>query len=151
VKSYFDTNMIVALYSSEPLSSKAELEIKTCPTPLTITNLTELEFFSAISKKVRYLPNGLAKNKADVIIKKFKKHERERYYNKIILSESHYMLAKQWLEKLNHKLPLTTLDELHLSFVELEKMLLITSDRKLAKSATVLNINHKFISESDSR
>lgn len=142
--------MLVAYYCPEKLSSIAEQEIIKSSIPLIITNLTEVEFYSSISKKLRNSENPLTKTQATEFINKFRRHQKERYYERISLEEKHYSLAKQWLEKLNVKLPLTTLDALHLSFVESKQMFLITSDIKLSNSAKILGIKHKLISENNS-
>jgi hypothetical protein len=49
---YIDTSIIVAYYYPEPLSEKVDAFLSTQVRP-SISALTELEFFSAISKKVR--------------------------------------------------------------------------------------------------
>ena len=49
---YVDTSVIVAYYCTEPLSEKAEDFVTTHARPA-ISNLTELELFSAISRKIR--------------------------------------------------------------------------------------------------
>jgi len=53
---YIDTSVLAAYYCPEPLSDKAEEFILASGTPV-ITDLTRLELFSAISRKVR---EGLA-------------------------------------------------------------------------------------------
>ena len=49
---YVDTSIIVAYYCPESLSEKSEAFITT-HARLAISNLTELELFSAISRKIR--------------------------------------------------------------------------------------------------
>jgi predicted nucleic acid-binding protein len=50
--SYLDTSIIVPAYCTELLSSRVD-EVLLREVDLTISNLTEVEFYSALSRKVR--------------------------------------------------------------------------------------------------
>ncbi|MGG6269768.1 type II toxin-antitoxin system VapC family toxin [Leptolyngbya sp. AN03gr2] len=50
--SYLDTSIIVPAYCTEPLSNRVD-EVLLQEVELIISNLTEVEFYSALSRKVR--------------------------------------------------------------------------------------------------
>jgi predicted nucleic acid-binding protein len=55
---YLETSVLAAFYVPEPLSAKAERAVRSEAKPA-ISELTELEFFSAVARKVR--SGGLAR------------------------------------------------------------------------------------------
>ena len=132
---YVDTNIIVAYYCPESLSEKAENFLTTHLHP-TISSLTELEFFSALSRKVR--EGGLARKKAAQIAAKFFGHVDGHFYRCISVERHHCALARDWLNLFTTKLK--TLDSLHLAIASSEGFTLVTADRGLFESAKFFNI-----------
>lgn len=128
---YIDTSILVAYYCPEYLSKKAEQFILSLNEPI-ISVLTEIEFLSALSKKLR--KKEINKTTANKIIKYYQIHVDEGYYKKVPIKLDHYLQAKTWLS--NFKIPLSTLDALHLSIAVLDKIPFVTADKKLATAAS---------------
>jgi predicted nucleic acid-binding protein len=127
---YIDTCVLAAYYCPESMSEQAENILQTIQNPM-ISLLTEVELFSAISKKFR--KNELTKKSAQQIVAMYKAHVKDGYYQKIPIKPEHYLYAQDLLESFNYSLH--SLDALHLAIATCEKILLLTSDQNLAKVA----------------
>jgi predicted nucleic acid-binding protein len=77
---FIDTSVIIAYYCPETLSDKIEDYLKNLSTPV-ISNLTELEFGSAISKKIR--TKEISLSDAEKLQAFFQMHLNDDYYIKI--------------------------------------------------------------------
>ena len=130
---YVDTSVLVAYYCPERLSEEAEKLLMKQPRPA-ISSLTEVEFFSAVSQKVRRKEINL--RDASRITAKFLAHLDADYYTYVPLEGHHYRLARDWIGMF--KMELTTLDAVHLAVASSEGLTLITSDQGLFKSARAL-------------
>lgn len=137
---YIDTSVIVAYYCPEPLSEKAESFITTHVQPA-ISSLTEVEFFSAISRKIR--EGGINQTDASRIIAKFLAHIDDYFYTRLLIEPHHYMLARDWIGQFNA--PLRSLDALHLAVASSAGLTFITADEALSKSAKLLAVNAIFL------
>ncbi len=133
---YLDTSIIAAYYCPEPLSDKAE-SFLTANNQLAISSLTELEIFSAISRKVR--EGNLNKKSAGRILAAFFSHLDNQLYIVIPVESRHYRLARDWIGLLNNSL--RSLDALHLAIASMEGRSIVTSDHGLARSAGTLGID----------
>jgi hypothetical protein len=130
---YVDTSLLAAYYCPEALSEKAEIFLTT-HSPLFISTLTELEMFSAISRKVR--GKELNRPTASRILAKFLSHLDGRFYTCLSVETQHIRLAHDWVGQFNTRLK--SLDALHLAVASLEGLNLVTADRDLAESAKIL-------------
>ncbi|OQW96592.1 MAG: hypothetical protein BWK74_08165, partial [Desulfobacteraceae bacterium A6] len=74
---YIDTSVLVAYYFPEPLSDKVESFLTTCMQPA-ISRLTEVEFYSALARKIR--SGELAKIDAERLTDSFLLHIEESMY-----------------------------------------------------------------------
>ena len=83
-----------------------------------ISSLTEIEFFSAISRKVR--EKSMYRRDANRIVAKFLSHVNSQYYASVPLQNHHYKLARDWIGMFS--LPLKPLDSLHLAICSSEGM-----------------------------
>ena len=133
---YIDTSVLVSYYYPERYSEKIEKFLMTKKDFL-ISVLTELEFQSAISKKVR--AKEIELNNAKRIIDRFLLDIKEGYYTKLSITEDHFIQATNWIAQFNTSL--RTLDALHLAFAYLNRALIITTDNKLSQSAIELSID----------
>jgi predicted nucleic acid-binding protein len=133
---YMDTSVIVAYYCPEALSEKAEALITTQVRPA-ISVLTEVELFSALSRKVR--EGDMDRVDSGRIIAKFLSHVEGLYYTKLFIEPHHYRLARDWIGQF--ETPLRTLDALHLAVACSEGFALATADQTLAKSAETLSVD----------
>jgi len=133
---YLDTSVLAAYYCPEPLSDEAESIVRASRTPA-ICDLTEVELFSALSRKVR--TRELDATEAERIATKFLTHLEDNLYKRFALERRHYLLARDWLGRFS--LPIRTLDALHLAVATSEALRLVTADRGFARSAEALGID----------
>lgn len=133
---YVDTSILAAYYCPEPLSERVEVYMISHDLPA-ISNLTEVELCSAISRKVR--EGGMNKDDAGQIITKFLYHLDEGFYIKLPVESHHYRLAREWIRQFNTNL--RTLDAIHLAVAFSKGLTVITADESFSKSAEILSIN----------
>jgi len=133
---YIDTSVLVAYYCPEPLSEKAEALVTAhiCPA---ISTLTEVEFYSAISKKIRM--QEMDRSDGSKIIAKFLAHINDHFYTKLLIKSHHYILARDWIGQFNTSL--RTLDAIHLAITSTEGLTIITADETLSKSAKIFGVD----------
>jgi len=132
---YVDTSIIVAYYCPESLSERAEAFLTAQARPA-ISSLTEVEFFSALARKVR--EGGMARNAAVRISSQFLGHLQGLFYSYLPVERRHYTLAREWLGLFSTRL--RTLDSLHVAVASSEGLPLSTADRNLYESARYLHI-----------
>ena len=130
---YIDTSVLVAYYCPEPLSEKAEKLLISYLKPA-ISSLTEVEFFSAVSRKVR--KKEINSKDAGRVTARFLAHMDSDNYTYIPIERHHYRLARDWIGMF--KIELRTLDAIHLAVASSEGLTLLTSDQRLFKSAKIL-------------
>lgn len=133
---YVDTSVLVAYYTPEPLSEKVETFLTAHEKPI-ISALTEIELFSAVSKKVR--AKEMKRKDAGRVVARFLADKENGYYTCLHLEASHYRLARDWIGMFI--LPLRTLDVLHLAISSSEGLDIVTTDPGLFKSAKALSLN----------
>jgi len=141
---YLDTSIIVPFYVPERKSTKVE-RFLTEQTDLSVSVLTEVEFVSAISKKVRI--KELAVGDANRVTTLLQDHIDDAYFLKLSLDHTHYELARDLLNRFD--LTLNSLDALHLSVALSGKMTFVTLDKNLYKAAKTLGIPTIDISKFD--
>ncbi len=137
---YVDTSVLAAYYCPEPLSLAAERALRNLSSPL-ISDLTLVEFVSAISRKVR--EKTLSRESAARVMAQFEAHVEDGYYEVLALRPRDYRLAKSWLGQLNGTL--RTLDALHLAVAEAASRTIVTADRRLAAEARRLAVPVKLL------
>ncbi|MGH9460305.1 MAG: type II toxin-antitoxin system VapC family toxin [Vicinamibacteria bacterium] len=133
---YLDSSVLAAYYCPEPLSTKAEQLIRSQTRPA-LSDLTEVELFSAVSRKTRV--RELSRVDAERITSQFLAHLESNLYTRLALQRRHYQLAREWLGRFSK--PLRTLDALHLAIAASEHLQLVTSDEGLARSGTRLAVS----------
>jgi predicted nucleic acid-binding protein len=133
---YIDTSVLAAYYCPEALSDKAEEIITSAAMPV-ISELTRLELFSAISRKVR---EGMPPEDGNRIIRQFEFHLLEqKLYRQLDINEHHYSMAANWIVQFNSSL--RTLDGLHLALSCTAHLALLTADIRLAEAARFFGID----------
>jgi len=137
---YLDTSVLVAYYCPEPLSEAVERTLRRMEQPA-ISALTEVEFASALARKVR--EKGMSREEANLVLNEFKAHISQRLFARIPVDREHYTVAFTWLTQFS--LPLRTLDALHLAIASGADLDLITADRGLAQSAGELGVRYKLV------
>lgn len=133
---YIDTSVLVAYYCPEPLSEKVEVFLTAHIRPV-ISSLTDLELFSALSRKVR--EKGMDRKDAGRVAAKFVAHLNNHYYTYLSVEAHHFRLARDWIGMF--KINLRSLDALHLALASSEGLAIVTTDQKLSKSAKTLSLN----------
>lgn len=108
--------------------------------PAIISEMTCLEFNSAVSKYVR--TDTITKEDARRVLSAF---DQQRQKNFVVLPvQSVYVeMAHEMIAQLNTSLK--TLDAFHLATAHANNCLLATADKQLAAAAAVLNIEHYFV------
>jgi hypothetical protein len=132
---YIDTSLLVPYYCPEALSQPAERTLRGDPRPA-ISDLVEVEFFSALAKKVR--ARELSPADATRTGERLLDHLQAGLYTRIAVERRHYEAARGWLARFT--LPLRALDALHLALADLEGLRLATSDQDLSQSAKRLGV-----------
>jgi predicted nucleic acid-binding protein len=84
---YLDTSVLVAYYYPEPISPLVEKFVRTLSRP-GICVLTEVEFASALSRKVR--ENTLTPEDASRIERLFQSHVEEGLFRRLMIDADHY-------------------------------------------------------------
>ena len=137
---YADTSIVVAYYCTEEKSQDVE-NLITGTEDVAVSMLTELEFHSALSRKVR--EKAITVKDARRISSQFELHIKGDYFTILQIEASHYAIAKNWISGFDTSL--RTLDAIHLSIAFSKNITIATSDRLLAKSAEALGVSVKFI------
>ena len=132
---YIDTSLLVPYYCPEALSQVAERTLRSDSSP-TVSDLIEVEFFSALARKVRM--KDMSATDARRTGLQFVDHLQAGLYARIAIERRHYDAARAWLARFS--LPLQTLDALHLAVADLEGLRLATADRDLSRCARRLGV-----------
>lgn len=132
---YVDTSALMPYYCPERLSRAAERALRSDPRP-SVSDLVEVEFFSALSQKVR--AGQISEAEARGVGDQFLRHLEAGFYGRLALHRTHYETARAWLGRF--ALPLRALDALHLALTDAEGLHLATADQHLARSANALGI-----------
>ncbi len=137
---YIDTSVLVAYYYPEEKSSEVEHLLINTDKPA-ISQLTAVEFTSALSKKIR--EHTLTKQDGVKLIALFRDHIRHKSFYNLPVKPNHYSKASSWISLFTT--PLRTLDALHLAIAQENDITIVTSDVKLAGAADLLKVKFQFI------
>lgn len=133
---YLDTSVVVAYYLPEPLSHQAQRILQTQTRP-TISELVEVEMFSALSLRVR--TGSLSREDALKVSDLFVSHLRAGVYTRLHVRAGHYRRARELIGRFD--LPLKAMDALHLAIASTEEVRLLTADQQLGRNASALGID----------
>jgi len=132
---YIDTSILAAYYCPEALSDKVEEILINTEEPA-VSQLTEIELASAISRKIR--ENSLSKEDGEIILSLFQTHIDQKSFIYLPIQTKHYSIAKKWIAQFNT--PLRNLDAIHLVIAHEKSIPILTADAKLANSAKILGV-----------
>ena len=132
---YLDTSVIAPFYWAEALSDTVEELLRT-ETERGLSQLVEVELFSALSRRVRM--KEISQEDARAIATRFQTHLDNDFYTRILLESVHYRLARDWIGRFDTSL--RTLDALHLACASCNSLCLMTADDALAQSAEALGV-----------
>jgi len=127
---YIDTSALVAYYCPESMSESVENALLVITDPH-ISYLTDLEFHSAISKKVRN--RELHSADGHKIINLYQSHVSDQLYRWLPLDLEHFQLARSWIARFSTSL--RTLDGLHLAVAALRGIPIMSLDAQLVAAA----------------
>lgn len=132
---YLDTSIVLPYYIHDPFSSDAQDIFTTYLAPA-ISELVELEFFSALSLRLR--TGDMRRAQADRAVALFLSHLEGGFYRRLHLNAGHYIVARELIARFD--VPLRAPDALHLAIAAAESLPLITADQQLARAAEHLNL-----------
>lgn len=133
---YLDTSVVAPFYWQEALSDRVEELLRDEP-ELGLSQLVEVELFSALSRRVRM--GEIAQEQAREVAEQFQAHVEGGFYVRIPVEAAHYELAREWISRFDS--PLRTLDALHLAIAASNEISLVTADEGLAESARMFGID----------
>ena len=132
---YFDTSVILACYAPEARSLDAQHCLEACD-DIVISQLTETEFCSALSRKVRM--GELPREDAQFLIHSFHVHKDDGLFHFAPITSTIFTTASRWLAECST--PLRTLDALHLAIAQAANVPILTADKPFIQSAQQLGI-----------
>jgi uncharacterized protein len=127
---YLDTSVVAPFYWQEQLSDMVQELLHNEP-DVALSQLVEVELFSALSRRVRM--GEISQDQARAIADLFEGHIDYGFYTRLPVEALHYRLAQNWIRRFDT--PLRTLDALHLAIASSQGICLITADQGLAGSA----------------
>ncbi len=137
---YIDTSVLAAYYCPEALSDKVEEILLNTKEPA-VSQLTEIELASAISRKIR--EHTVSKEDAEMILSLFQTHIDQKSFIYLPIQTKHYSIAKKWIAQFNT--PLRSLDAIHLAIAYKKNITILTADAKLADSAKILGVDVRLL------
>ena len=139
---YFDTSALLPYYRQEKTSADVEkLLCSLCP-PIVISDLTRVEFLSAIARWVRMAE--ISEPQANLLENTFNADGKTGLYLRKSLGRTCYMQAEKWLSV--RKTSMHTLDALHLACCLTSQAKMVTCDIVLHQSAELFGISSMLIS-----
>ncbi len=137
---YLDTSVVAPFYWQEQLSDKVQTLLGNEP-EVALSQLVEVELFSALSRRVRM--GEISQDQARAIAERFEAHIDYGFYTRLQVEALHYSLAQEWIRRFDT--PLRTLDALHLAIASSQGICLITADRGLAGSAEAFGVKVRLL------
>lgn len=130
-----DTSVIVAFYIPEATSSRVQ-RLFSSSTELAISSLVEVEFASAIARRVRM--KSITKHEGQRVLEEFRSHMQDNLYAFKPITQEVFTLANQWLG--SFQTSLRTLDAIQLAVAHVNDLPFVTADKVLIKSAKELGV-----------
>ena len=132
---YLDANVLVALLTSEPLSTRADDFVGNNPEGLIVSDFAAAEFASAIARRVRTRETTVEDARRDVADFDVRV---ARLTVRTDLNASDIAVAATYLRRLD--LTLVTPDALHIAIARRIDAILVTFDRTMAVAAGALGV-----------
>ena len=132
---YLDTSALVAIYLPEAASDRAEA-IVSAELPCAISDLSEVEFYSAISRRLRM--KELKRSDALTVIDAFADDVKVQRFQLAHVETSHFRIARSLIARFDT--PLRSLDALHVAIARDRGFQLLTLDKSLAKASRRLGL-----------
>lgn len=130
---YFDTSVIVPLFITDPLTERAETLIRTTWPVAMVSDYSEAEFASAVSRRVRI--GDIGRDAAQIVFSQFDAWIA-RGTQKIEFVPADLSTAASFVRRLD--LPLKTGDAIQIAMTHRIGAILATFDRQMLQSAIAL-------------
>lgn len=141
---YFDTSALLPYYREEAASSLINDMLVGLEPPVLISDLTRVEFLSAVARWVRM--NELTESQAGLIENTFLEDVRCGLFVGCPLKREHYRQAERWIS--SRKSSLRTLDGLHLACCLQQGAEMVTCDALLHSAASTFGIPSRLVDAS---
>jgi len=138
---YLDTSALLPYYREEDTSDAVQNFLSSLHTPICISDLTEVEFSSAVSRWARM--NEISEAQACLIENAFADDLGSSLFRLLSITTKDYRQAQNWISQ--RKTALRTLDSLHLACSFAAGLKMVTSDEVLAQAADTLGVPCRFI------
>ena len=138
---YLDTSALLPYYREEETSQAIQAFLSSLRFAISISDLTEVEFASAVSRWVRI--KEITEAQAALVENAFDEDSRSGLFRRLSITTAHYRQAKKWIS--SRKTALRTLDALHLACCFRAGVEIVTCDEVLATSADVLGMPYRFV------
>ena len=138
---YLDTSALLPYYREEKNSRAIQGFLSSLSLSAGISDLTELEFTSVLSRWVRI--KELNEAQANLVEDAFKEDKRSNLFRRLSITTKHYRQAHKWISA--RRTALRALDALHLACSFADGLEMVTCDKMLAKSADVLGVPYCFV------
>ncbi len=135
-KYYFDTSAILPYYRQEDKSDLVEKMLCSLRPPVIISDLSRVEFVSAIARLVRMAE--ITEPQANLIDNMFTADNRAGLFMRKSLGPLCYQQAEKWISA--RKTSLRTLDALHLACCLTSMITMVTCNNILHQSAEILGV-----------
>ena len=142
---YLDTSALLPYYREEKASPIIQDFLSSLRIPIGISDLTKVEFASALSRWIRM--KEITEAQASLVENAFAEDNRSGLFRYISITTKHYRQAQKWISY--RKTVLRTLDAMHLACCFGAGIKIITCDKALASSADVLGVPCHFVSDKE--
>ena len=138
---YLDTSALLPYYREEKTSLAIQNFLSSLRVPVGISDLTGLEFASALSRWVRM--KEITEPQASLVENAFAEDTRSGLFRRLSITTKHYLQAQKWI--FSRKTALRTLDALHLACCLMAEVEMVTCDEVLSYSADALGVACRLI------
>ena len=142
---YLDTSALLPYYREEKASKAIQDFLSSLRIPVGISDLTGVEFASALSRWIRM--KEITEAQAGLVENAFAEDTRSGLFRRLSITTKHYRQAQKWIS--SGKTALRTLDALHLACCFGAGMKTVTCDEVLASSADVLGVPCRFVADKE--
>ncbi|HLW46910.1 MAG TPA: type II toxin-antitoxin system VapC family toxin [bacterium] len=139
---YADTSILVPYYVPEALSDRVQQFLRQTP-DVALSDLGEVEFFSALARKVR--ERGLTREDAHRVTALFIGHLDGGAYARLELERAAYHMAQNWLGTFD--ISLRTVDALHLAVAATNAIGIATADMTLVRAGRSLGLTVHYLGQ----
>lgn len=138
---YLDTSALLPYYREEPASEAVERFLRGLSPPVVISQLTRVEFFSAVARWVRV--GEITEKQAVLLERTFVGDVEEGLFSVRRVEPPFYREAERWIRA--RGTPLRTLDALHLACCGGYGLELATCDAQMHRASEALGIPSIFL------